>query len=257
VINSLGTYIKKYEVGKEANHNYGGLVILSRVAEILKLYRVDLSMNSLEKLLKMPLGDDKRKQIDKIIMDIVGDITKSLSLKLGSFLGNDSLFMSINDAIEVQKLLEGEDRTLEVIRIYADVVIEKKQYDLPKILYEKDENLYMELEKAILDRLKIELQDLADEVGNRVGERSVGKLCSEQQKILNHLDSKSITMQNQLILVKLIDLVRVSFTGEDDMTSKLDLPKCIQLYEDNKLVEELFNITRLLANFDDLIIEVK
>lgn len=51
--------------------------------------------------------------------------------------------------------------------------------------------------------------------------------------------------------------MREGFTGDDDITCKINLSTCIELHERNELVEELFNMTRKLDRFDELIYELK
>ena len=94
-------------------------------------------------------------------------------------------------------------------------------------------------------------------VQNRVGEKDVIELIENHRKLIQNLDSQSSEVQNYLFFLKFVNLIRECFTEEDDITSRFNLSELYELYTADLIVEELFNRTRKLDSFDDLIEELR
>jgi len=88
----------------------------------------------------------------------VGDATGSLKSKLGKYFGNDTLLVSIQDSIKLQEMLEGEARIDDIVKIYSDVVVNQKKYDLVRILQRQEPELYKSFEVELLARMLTEFQ---------------------------------------------------------------------------------------------------
>ena len=231
------------------------------IADILKLYRVvktkEYRFQNLDDMILLPHCPEKSQRVDELVKYIVEDTTSSLTLKIGSIIGNDTLLMSIKDSMKLQEMLEGKSRAYDVVKVYSNVVIDQKKFDLPKVILKKEPELYESLERVILDRLIQEFQQLAEEVRHRVGEEKVTLMISSHQKTLQSLNQESEHVKDYIFFMKLVDLIRECFTDEDNITSKFDLSEWYELFRNGELIEELFHKTRLLDRFDDLIYELK
>ena len=191
------------------------------------MYRVvvakDFTFASIDELIVMPLCNEKSQKIDQIVKYIVEDISSSLKHKIGKIIGNDTLLMSIKDSMKLQEMIEGQSRAYDVVRIYSDVVIDQKKYDLPKAVQKKEPEVYAALQKVIMDRLTSEFQGVADEVQNRVGDEKVSMVIANHQTIIKNLDVEDKDIKDYFFFLKIIELIIDCFTGEDDVTSKINL----------------------------------
>jgi len=191
------------------------------------VYRVvvakDFTFASIDELIVMPLCNEKSQKIDQIVKYIVEDISSSLKHKIGKIIGNDTLLMSIKDSMKLQEMIEGQSRAYDVVRIYSDVVIDQKKYDLPKAVQKKEPEVYAALQKVIMDRLTSEFQGVADEVQNRVGDEKVSMVIANHQTIIKNLDVEDKDIKDYFFFLKIIELIIDCFTGEDDVTSKINL----------------------------------
>jgi len=234
---------------------------LWEIADILSVYRVvvakDFTFASIDELIVMPLCNEKSQKIDQIVKYIVEDISSSLKHKIGKIIGNDTLLMSIKDSMKLQEMIEGQSRAYDVVRIYSDVVIDQKKYDLPKAVQKKEPEVYAALQKVIMDRLTSEFQGVADEVQNRVGDEKVSMVIANHQTIIKNLDVEDKDIKDYFFFLKIIELIIDCFTGEDDVTSKINLSQWYEKFRNGELIEELFHKTSDLDRYDDLIYELK
>ena len=90
-----------------------------------------------------------------------------------------------------------------------------------------------------------------------MGEKDVIDLIENHRELIQNLDSQSSEVQNYLFFLKFVNLIRECFTEEDDITSRFNLSELYELYTADLIVEELFNRTRKLNSFDDLIEELR
>lgn len=141
--------------------------------------------------------------------------------------------------------------------MFADVVFEKKNYDLPKILHSKGSKIYPELEGEILNRLKEDYQSTTEVIENKIGDQRMANMLSTHSKIANSLDKSSDNVSNYIQFLELMNIVKERFTEDDDVTSRIDLKQCYEYHLNNEFIQQLFNHVRKVDNYDELIDEIK
>lgn len=113
IVNVLDDYIKNKNMNevKDEIWKWRKLVLLS---DKFNLYRVtkskEITFKQLDELLRMENGPEKFEKVDEIISLIISDVTGSITLMLGKIIGNNTLMGAVDDALEIQQMIEGERR---------------------------------------------------------------------------------------------------------------------------------------------------
>ena len=217
----------------------------------------EFTFRQIDDLIVMPSWEEKFEKVDEIISLIVHDTTGSLKLKLGKIMGNDTLMKSVDDALEIQNMLEGEDRPWNLVKLFTDVVFERQDHELPKILYSKGSKIYPDLQKEILSRLVEQFNETAKIVEFKVGDQIMVKLLKNHHKIVHGLDLSWDEVKHYMQFLDTMEIIKERFTEDDDITSRIDLSKWYEYHVNDQLAYELFNIVTKLENFDELIEELK
>ena len=217
----------------------------------------EFTFKQIDGLVTMPSVKEKFEKVDEIISLIVHDTTGSLKLKLGKIMGNDTLMKSVDDALEIQNMLEGEDRPWNLVKLFADVVFERQDHDLPKILHSKNSKIYPDLEQEILSRLIEQYDETTKIVEFKIGDQVMVQMLNNHRKIIYGLDLSLYEVKNYIQFLDTMDLIKDRFTEDDDITSRIDLTKWYEYHKNDQLIFELFNIITKLENYDELIEELK
>ena len=231
---------------------------LCEIAEVLNLYRItktkDYRFKDLDQLILLPQSKEKSNLVDEMIKLIINDTTSSLTLKIGSIIGNDTLLMSVHDWIKLQETFEGKERAFDVVKMYANVALTQKKFDLPKA-FKKDQQIYLMLEKVIVDNMTEEFKSTANQSESETDEENITMLISSHQKLLASLDKSSESVKEYSLFLNLLDFAmeRLAYDAEEKMT----LAELVELYQRNELVEALFDKTKKVDRFDDLISELQ
>lgn len=233
---------------------------LCEIADMLLLYRVtktkDYLFRNLDELILLPQWDEKTNKVDEIIQMIISEVTSSITLKIGSIIGNDTLIMSIHDCLRLQNMIEGSERTYDVVKMYANVALAQKKFDLPKA-FKKDPQIYSMIEKVIIQNMSDEFKAAAKQSQSESDDEDIIMLISSHQKLLSNLDSTSDSAKEYALFLNLIDFAIERFDNINWSHSKISLSNLIDLYQRNELVEELFNRTSKVERFEELIYELQ
>ena len=154
-------------------------------------------------------------------------------------------------------MLEGEDRPWNLVKLFTDVVFERQDHELPKILYSKGSKIYPDLQKEILSRLVEQFNETAKIVEFKVGDQIMVKLLKNHHKIVHGLDLSWDEVKHYMQFLDTMEIIKERFTEDDDITSRIDLSKWYEYHVNDQLAYELFNIVTKLENFDELIEELK
>ncbi|CAI2387425.1 unnamed protein product [Moneuplotes crassus] len=233
---------------------------LCGIAEVLESYAITQTktFGNLHEIVTLPYSDEKTAEVDKLISLIINEASTSSGETHGSYLQDDKLLMSLNDSLTLQRMIEGEERVSDCVKVYAEVVITQKKYDLIRAIQrQEDSDLYPMFEEQLLHRMQKEYFEKSLKFDNRIGEQSVKDMIENHRDLIQSLDSESKDSQSYLFFLKFVDLIREFFIDADKITCCFSLIEIYEMFKDDILVEELFNRTKKLDSFDDLIFELR